>query len=166
MSGRQSPSSPTPCRDDNVVVLTRTIRGACRNLLAAVLCLSGLAAISCEDGRDERSCRGDVGRDCPVTYDEALVGNWTCESFESISAGPCMTGGPLTLNRNWGTHQSNCFYDPTTRLLVGANRVNDTATYCDNTSASISTGDVPVPYPHYCILSSSDRSMRCDDSQP
>ena len=79
-----------------------------------------------------------------------------------------MTDGPLTLNRQWGTHQSNCFYDPTSRQLVGANVVNDTKTYCNGTSASMSSGSVPVPYSHYCTLSSAgtERSMDCSAIQP
>jgi hypothetical protein len=51
----------------------------------------------------------------------------------------------------------------TSRKLVGANRVNDTPTYCNNTSASISSGNVPVPYPHYCVGSGAgtQRSQTC-----
>ena len=93
---------------------------------------------------------------------------WTCQSTETIWAGEYMAGGSLTLNRNWGVYQTNCFYDPISRELVGANVVNDTTVYCNNTSASMSQGTVPVPYPHYCIGSSAttERSMSCASSRP
>jgi hypothetical protein len=162
----------TPNRDGHVAVASGPSAFALIRLVAVVLCFAGVASISCgsdsADGSDERSCQGDVGTDCPATYDDVLAATWTCQSQESIWAGECMTGGPLTLNRNWGTYQTNCFYDPTTRKLVGANVVNDTPAYCNNTSASMSKGSVPVPYPHYCVGSSStiQRSMNCRNNQP
>jgi formylmethanofuran dehydrogenase subunit C len=134
-------------------------------VFAALLC-AGLSSSACSSdpgGSDERSCQGEVGASCPATFDEVLTGTWTCQDRENIWAGECMTGGPLTLNHNFGTHQTNCFYDPTSRQLVGANTVNDTPVYCNNTSASMSQGTVPVPYPHYCVGGSAGtvRSMSC-----
>jgi hypothetical protein len=155
--------TPTPNHDDRVAVTS-----SLRVVVVALLCagLSSSACASDPGGSDERSCQGEVGADCPATFDDVLTGTWTCQDQERIWAGECMTGGPLTLNRNWGTHQSNCFYDPTSRQLVGANVVNDTPAYCNNTSASMSQGTVPVPYPHYCVGSSSSIQRSMDCSQP
>jgi hypothetical protein len=142
-------------------------------MITAALCFVFLVSASCgsdvaakpdaPSGPDERSCQGDVGMDCLATYDEVLAATWTCQDSEMIWAGECMTGGPFTFNHNWGTYQTNCFYDRASRKLVGANVVNDVPMFCGNTSASMSRGDVPVPYPHYCVGNSSgtDRSMNC-----
>jgi hypothetical protein len=126
--------------DRHVAVAYRTRAWGLAHLLAVALCFACLSSISCSSdsantaaGPDERSCQGDVGTDCPATFDEVLAGTWSCQDHETIWAGECMTGGPLTLNRNWGTHQANCFYDSTSRKLVGSNVVNDTPTYCNNT---------------------------------
>jgi hypothetical protein len=154
---------PSPNRDGRVAVASST--SLARVVIVALLCaaLSSSACSSDPASPDERSCQGEVGADCPATFDDVLAETWTCQDRETIWAGECMTNGPLTLQRNWGTHQTNCFYDPTSRQLVGANRVNDTPAYCNNTSASISTGDVPVPYPHYCVGSGAgtQRSQSC-----
>jgi hypothetical protein len=161
-----------PKCDCYVAVASRVRAVGVAHLLALALCLVGLASTSCGSnaagGVDERSCQGDVGADCPATFDDVLAATWSCQSGEVISAGECMAGGPLTLNRNWGVYQTNCFYDPVSRKLVGANVVNDTPAYCNNTSASMSEGNVPVPYPHYCVgnSSSTQRSMNCGSSQP
>jgi hypothetical protein len=111
-------------------------------------------------------CRGDVGKDCPATYDDVLTAPLTCETYEWISAGHCTTDGPLTLNRNWSSHQSNCFYHSTTRQLLGANVVNDTKTFCNGTSATISSGTVPIPFPYCCLVSGAKRTVDCDLTQP
>jgi hypothetical protein len=138
-----------------------------RVLVAFALCLAGLSSISCgSDAKSEADCHGDVGKDCPATYDDALTFTLTCQSHERISAGHCTADGPLTLNRNWGTHQSNCFYDSSSRKLIGANLVNDSMSYCNGTSGSMSSGTVPVPYPYYCLVSGAERTMDCQASQP
>jgi hypothetical protein len=111
-------------------------------------------------------CQGDVGKDCPATYDDALTVALTCQTYERISAGHCTTDGPLTLTRNWGTHQANCFYDSTTRKLIAANVVNDTMTYCNGTSASMWSGSAPVPYPYYCMVGDAERTQDCRPNQP
>ncbi len=162
---------PPMIRDIRVAAASRSRALRClrRARVALALCLAGLAPLSCAsdspDNLDELSCQGDVGSDCPATYDEVLAGTWTCQAAEMIVAGACATGGPPTLTRNFGTHQSNCFYDPTSHALVGANTVNDSKAYCNGTSASMSSGTIPVPYPYYCTPSSSttDRSMSCSN---
>jgi hypothetical protein len=167
-SARLAPNHDSPVR-----VASRARGSRLPRLLALALCCAGLTAISCSsdpagETLDERSCQGDLGVVCPATFDEVLTAAWSCQSSETIWAGECMVGGPPTLNRNWGVYQTNCFYDPTSRKLVGANLVNDTPVYCNNTSASMSQGTVPVPYPHYCIGSSAtiERSMSCASSPP
>jgi len=174
MDFRPLPPRPTGKRDTDVAFVTcmKSVRTMGRYLAAFALCFVGLMAGACGSDAtgslDERNCQGDVGQDCPATYDESLADTWTCQSFEVIVAGQCMTGGPLTLSRQWGTHQSNCFYDATSRKLTGANVVNDTKAYCNGTSASMSSGNVPVPYPHDCAVSSAgtDRSVNCSAGQP
>lgn len=170
---RTFPASLASNHDSHVTTTSRPRGAGLSRLLALAICCAGLTALSCSsdpsgDTLDERSCQGDIGVDCPATFDDVLTATWSCQDSETIWAGECMTGGPLTLDRNFHVYQTNCFYDPTTRLLVGANVVNDTPVYCNNTSASMSQGTVPVPYPHYCVSSSatSQRSLICASSQP
>jgi hypothetical protein len=173
MGFRSLGSRFAPGHDSHVTIASRVRGSSLARFLALALLCEGLTTMACSsesgsDSPDERACQGDVGVDCPATFDDVLTATWTCQSSEIIWAGECMTGGPFTLNRNWGVYQTNCFYDPTSRQWVGANVVNDTPVYCSGTSASMSQGTVPVPYPHYCVGSSSttQRSMACASSQP
>lgn len=167
---RALPSPLTRKCDTDVSLAARadTVSPGRRALVAFALCLACLSSISCgsDDAKSETDCQGDVGKDCPATYDDALTVALTCQTYERISAGHCSTDGPLTLNRNWGTHQSNCFYDSTTRKLIAANVVNDTMTYCNGTSHSMWSGTAPVPYPYYCMVSGSERTVECREPQP
>jgi hypothetical protein len=165
------PGSPLTRKHDTDVALAARAKTGSPLRHALVACALGLAAlssISCgsDDAKSEMDCQGDVGKDCPATYDDALAVAWTCQTDERISAGRCTTDGPLTLNRNWGTHQSNCFYDRATRQLIAANVVNDTMTYCNGTSGSMWSGTAPVPYPYYCMVSGAERTQDCRASQP
>jgi len=165
MHFRSLPSPLTRKRDADVAPAARAIPGSAL-VVFAFCCLASLSSVSCDSDTDSAAtCQGDVGKDCPATYDDALTGSLTCESSENISAGHCMTDGPLTLNRNWGTHQSNCFYDSMTRKLIGANVANDTKTYCNGTSETMSSGTVPVPYPYYCLVSTAERTVHCGITQ-
>jgi hypothetical protein len=160
-------SNSRPNRDSDVAFTTRSTCTSRlgQDFIALTLCLSALASVSCGSSASSKDgdCQGIVPSECPATYDEALTGTLTCQDTENIIAGHCMTGGPLAVTRNWGTHQSNCFYDSSTRKLIGANVVNDTKTYCNGTSETMSTGKIPIGYPYYCTFSSAttERSLNC-----
>lgn len=159
---------PAPTRKhDKDVAFAAIVRSlAPRTLVALAFCLASLSLASCDSDDEAATCQGDVGKDCPGTYDDALNAPLACQDRERISVGHCMTDGPLTLTRSWGTHQSNCFYDSATRMLIGANMVNDTKTFCDGTSAMMSSGNVPEPALPYCLISGSERTIDCSTSQP
>ncbi len=162
------PLRPAPTRKHDKDVAFAAVRSLFPpTLVALALCLASLSLASCDSDDDAATtCQGDVGKDCPATYDDALTAPLTCQDRETISVGHCMTDGPLTLMRSWGTHQSNCFYDSATRMLIGANMVNDTKTFCDGTSAMMSSGNVPEPAQPYCLISGSERTIDCSTSQP
>jgi hypothetical protein len=56
---------------------------------------------------------------------------WTCE-------------GKVALNLTPAAFSTDCYYDATTHLLIGAMMVNDTSTLCSGTSFTRTAGEVPV----------------------
>lgn len=83
------------------------------------------------------------GQACPATYDLALITGPRCNN----GFGPIVRVGPLgsglAYAMSWGTHAKNCYYDATTKALVGAVACDDVASYCGSSSTTIQFGTAP-----------------------
>lgn len=101
---------------------------------------------------------------CPDVYDATLDASFGCVlSPSSVEAG--LAGSLLVARFTINLSGGACYYDASTRRLVGAMRYGDTPTFCGGTSAEIHAGTTPGtcvgPVPSGCELSRTDRSTNC-----
>lgn len=85
--------------------------------------------------------------DCPATADATAA--WL-DSCEGVSVLPWLSGysgschGLLVAMVSWGTHAQACYYDETSRELVGAEVTDDVAWACNGSSTSLVGGEYPA----------------------
>lgn len=101
-------------------------------------------------GGDE-DCRGpfDAATSvCPATYDQARAA-MVCtgapvDAFTQMTYGLCAADKLLFMARDMAMYGYTCYYDSTSKQLVGESAFNDNDSFCDRTSYTISGGRVPA----------------------
>jgi hypothetical protein len=151
--------------------------------IAVRFLLAGLVALSAscsgvkppDGGEDGGTCTGPLSEvrglwlQCPDDYDTIVAPTYGCVGPTStITAG--LAGDLLVARFNYGLSGGTCFYDGTTRRLVGALRFDDTNNFCSHTSFEIRAGTAPGgctgPVPSGCALTRIDRQTDCRHAPP
>jgi hypothetical protein len=84
------------------------------------------------------------GVTCPATYDGAVAPAFTCSIFgaPAVFAGSC--GGLAAVAYSYGNHWKVCVYDGVDAgSLVGIGAENDIDSFCNQTAATVTAGQVP-----------------------
>jgi hypothetical protein len=86
--------------------------------------------------------------DCPATYEAAEALLDSCEGNEEMERWSGGCDGYVAATRVWlGAHGQTCYYDASTRRLVGAIFESDVPEFCGSTSSGISAGRYPEECP-------------------
>ena len=96
---------------------------------------------------------------CPATYDDVVAKKPTCMTYETIDIGECASDHLLMFRRDFGTHGSECFYDPQSYELVAATFSNDTPV-CGNSYLATSSATKFCEPP--CADGCGDRFVRLE----
>lgn len=77
------------------------------------------------------------GETCPATYEASLAIQIACPvtTWTHLRYDRCPADGLLRMTKSWGTHGYLCFYDGTSRQLVGAGMFDDVTTFCNHSSS-------------------------------
>jgi hypothetical protein len=148
------------------------IQVRCVFLGLVMLSACGNAATASDGG----ACTGPLSEvrrlwsfECPDDYATVLEPMFGCDGQSpQISIGAA--GDLLVARFHYGTHGGTCFYDPTTRRLVGALKFDDIPSFCNRSSSEIRAGTAPGgctgPLPTGCDLTRIDRHTDCLSSHP
>ncbi|MEI8258660.1 MAG: hypothetical protein WCJ30_23550 [Deltaproteobacteria bacterium] len=122
-------------------------------------------------GMDGHACTGPLSDvrtllfECPDDYDTTLGPTFGCSGSPPINISAGVSGDLLVARFTYNLQGGTCFYDATTRRLVGELRFDDTTSFCSGTSFEIRAGTVPGSclgaVPSNCTLTRTDRQTDC-----